>query len=280
MPQAGVNGADLLRRLPAPADVVRADDCLTVTRHARERIASGDLAEGAKLPSEKTLAEQWKTTRPTVRQALAALQADGLIDRRPPFGTFVRHPPAVTVQWATDRYQRRTDGPTSPFARDTERVAATPDWRWVTRRERAEPDVAARLGIESGDHVMRTEYVFLADGEPTQTSVSWEPFAFVGGTPIEEPEGGEGPVGVVARFDSIDVHIDAVTEIVRARPATDSERQALSLASGSWVQLVERTHLTGERPVETADIVRPAEYAARGYRIPIDLVPGVRGPSG
>ncbi len=235
----------------------------------RERIASGDLAEGAKLPSEAALAKQWETTRPTVRQALAALQADGLIDRRPPFGTFVRRPPAVTVQWATDRYQRRPDGPTSPFARDTERVQATPDWRWVTRRERAEPDVAARLGIEPGDHVMRTEYLFLANGEPTQASVSWEPFTLVGGTPIEEPEGNEGPAGVVARFDTIGVHIDAVTEVVRARPATDGERQALGLASGSWVQLVERIHIAGERPVETADIIRPAEYAARGYRIAI-----------
>ncbi|SNQ47076.1 GntR family transcriptional regulator [Frankia canadensis] len=237
----------------------------------RSKIASGEIASGARVGSESSLAAEWNTTRETVRKALEVLRVEGWIVRQHGRGSFARRRPAVDVQWATDRYQRSASGPTSPFARDTAKVKATPDWQWVTRRERADPDVAARLGIDVGEHVMRTEYVFRANGEPTQTSVSWEPFALVGGTPIEEPEGGDGPVGVVARFDSIGVLIDAVEEIVTARPATDSERAALSLASGAWVQVVERTHLAGDRRVETADIVRPAEQAARGYRIPIPL---------
>ncbi|MCM3886137.1 GntR family transcriptional regulator [Frankia sp. R82] len=242
---------------------------LRIADDIRTKIVDGRIAAGERVGSDSTLAAEWRTTRPTVRQALDVLRAEGWIVRQPGRGTFARRRPAVSVQWATDRYQRDSSGPTSPFARDAAKVKATADWRYITRRERAEPDIAARLGIEAGDHVMRTEYVFLANGQPTQSSVSWEPFALVGGTAIEEPEGSDGPVGVVARFDTIGVHIDAVTEIVRARPALDAERQALGLSSGSWVQVVERAHLAGERPVETADIVRPAEDAARGYRIPI-----------
>lgn len=235
----------------------------------RRRIASGELAEGAKLPSEKDIAEQWGTSRPTVRQALGALYADGLIDRQAPFGTFVRRRPGVEIQWTDTRYQRRPDGPTSPFARDAQQAGAVPDWRWTTRRERADERIAARLGIEPGDHVMTTGYQFLVSGQPVQLSTSWEPYAIVGGTPIEEPEGGTGPVGVIARFDSIGIRIDTVTEIVRSRPATGDERRTLNIAPGMWVLEIERTHLAGERPVEICDIVQPADRAARGYRIKI-----------
>ncbi|WP_163548358.1 GntR family transcriptional regulator [Candidatus Frankia nodulisporulans] len=235
----------------------------------RRRIASGELAEGVKLPSEKDMAAQWGTSRPTVRQALAGLFADGLIDRQAPFGTFVRRRPTITIQWATDRYQRRPDGPTSPFARDAQQSGVTSNWQWNTRRERADEPTATRLHLDTGAHVMVTNYVFTADGSPIQLSTSWEPYNLVGGTPIEEPEGGPGPTGVIARFDTIDVRITEVVEIVRARPATADERRQLGMPAGSWVQAVERTHLAGERPVETADIIRPADQAARGYRVAI-----------
>lgn len=45
--------------------------------------------DGDKLPSEPELAETLGASRPTVRQALAALELDGLIIRRQGVGTFV-----------------------------------------------------------------------------------------------------------------------------------------------------------------------------------------------
>ena len=46
-----------------------------------ERIRSGEWKVGAYLPAERQLAETYATSRGTVRQALAQLAADGLVDR-------------------------------------------------------------------------------------------------------------------------------------------------------------------------------------------------------
>ncbi|WP_131769997.1 GntR family transcriptional regulator [Candidatus Protofrankia californiensis] len=241
---------------------------LRIADALRQQIADGELAEGTRIPSEVKLAETWGTTRPTVRQALDVLLTEGLITKQATRGTFVRRRPAITVRSST-RYQRRPAGETSPFARDAQREGAAPDWVWDTQRTRAEGRIADRLGLAVGEHVMKTRYLFRADGRPVQASVSWEPFALVGGTDIEEPEGTDGVTGVIARMDTIGVHVDRVTELVRARPADDDERRELDVPDGVWVMTIERTHWAGGRAVETADITIPADRYALAYEIPV-----------
>lgn len=55
----------------------------------REKITSGAIAQGERLPTELELIEQFGVSRITVRQALAALADDGLIERKQGRGTFV-----------------------------------------------------------------------------------------------------------------------------------------------------------------------------------------------
>lgn len=50
----------------------------------RERITSGDLREGHRLPSESALAQQAGVSRSTVREALRTLEQAGLIQRASP----------------------------------------------------------------------------------------------------------------------------------------------------------------------------------------------------
>lgn len=57
------------------------------------RIIEGEYREGDRLPSEHTLAERFETSRPTVREALAQLRADGIIATRQGSGTTVRRRP-------------------------------------------------------------------------------------------------------------------------------------------------------------------------------------------
>ncbi|MEW6341994.1 MAG: FadR/GntR family transcriptional regulator [Pseudomonadota bacterium] len=57
------------------------------------RIIDGEYREGDRLPSEHTLAERFETSRPTVREALAQLRADGIIATRQGSGTTVRRRP-------------------------------------------------------------------------------------------------------------------------------------------------------------------------------------------
>jgi GntR family transcriptional regulator len=233
----------------------------------RRQIATRELAPGAQMPSELKLAKLYGASRPTVRQALDVLHDEQLIDKIPTIGTFVRHPPTLQTRSST-RYAR---GPaeTSPFARDAHQAGATPEWTHATERVRATEDITQRLGIDPGAHVMRTTYLFRANGRPVQTSVSYEPFAIVGGTPIEEPEDGEGPRGVVTRFDTIGIHIDRVLERIQAAPATEDERRQLDIPDGMWVQRIQRTHYTGKLAVETADITVPADRYQLEYEIEI-----------
>src|SRR5690606_220356 len=56
----------------------------------RARIASGDLAPGAVLPSEAALGAEAGVARSTVRRALAVLEADGLVAAVPGRGRVVR----------------------------------------------------------------------------------------------------------------------------------------------------------------------------------------------
>ncbi|MDT3438342.1 GntR family transcriptional regulator [Pseudofrankia sp. BMG5.37] len=241
---------------------------LRIADDLRRQITSGDLAPGTQMPSELKLTKLYGASRPTVRQALDVLHGEQLIDKIPTVGTFVRRRPALTTRSST-RYARQP-GETSPFARDAKREGARPDWDHETNRIRAGEDVAARLGLEVGVHVMRTHYLFRADGRPIQTSTSWEPFEIVGGTAIEEPEEGPGSRGVVARFDTIDVRIDRVVERVRARPATEEERRQLDIPEGVWVQQIERTHYAGDQAVETADITVPADRYELEFVIPVE----------
>lgn len=54
-----------------------------------EQIKMGELSPGSRLPSERTLSEQLSVSRMTVRQALAVVHDQGMIERRAGEGSFV-----------------------------------------------------------------------------------------------------------------------------------------------------------------------------------------------
>ena len=56
----------------------------------RDQIVSGELAAGARLPGEPTLAEDHEVSRVTIRRALGRLAEEGLIIKRAGSGTYVR----------------------------------------------------------------------------------------------------------------------------------------------------------------------------------------------
>ena len=53
----------------------------TLTRQLRQHIASGGLKPGDSLPAERTLALQYRVSRPTVRTALLTLAHEGILVR-------------------------------------------------------------------------------------------------------------------------------------------------------------------------------------------------------
>lgn len=61
-----------------------------IVEQLKEMISAGELKHGEKLPSERELAESLGVSRASVREALTALEAIGILDSRPGEGTFVR----------------------------------------------------------------------------------------------------------------------------------------------------------------------------------------------
>lgn len=60
-----------------------------VAEQLLEKIHSGELAPGSRLPNETELADQFEISRGVIREALTILQAQGYIRRRPKEGTFI-----------------------------------------------------------------------------------------------------------------------------------------------------------------------------------------------
>ncbi|GHF93146.1 GntR family transcriptional regulator [Streptomyces filamentosus] len=58
----------------------------------RTQIATGQIKAGERLPSEAQLAARYTVSTPTLRNALALLQAEGLVEKVHGKGNFVRYP--------------------------------------------------------------------------------------------------------------------------------------------------------------------------------------------
>lgn len=92
----------------------------------RELIASGEFAVGARLPAERDLAQQLGVSRPSVREALIALEVEGWVEVRTGSGVYViergerRAPaPAAEAEWGPlelIRARRVVEGETAAIA--------------------------------------------------------------------------------------------------------------------------------------------------------------------
>jgi DNA-binding FadR family transcriptional regulator len=63
-----------------------------IAEQLRSLIASGEFCPGSRLPAERDLAQQLGVSRPSVREALIALEVEGIIDVRTGSGIYVRTP--------------------------------------------------------------------------------------------------------------------------------------------------------------------------------------------
>ncbi|MCE9613916.1 MAG: substrate-binding domain-containing protein [Lentisphaerae bacterium] len=61
-----------------------------ITAALREMVLDGRLKPGDRLPSSQALAKLWNAPQPTIQRALSPLVKEGLLDRTPRVGTFVR----------------------------------------------------------------------------------------------------------------------------------------------------------------------------------------------
>lgn len=69
-----------------------------VVARLREKIEGGEFAVGDRLPSEAQLTGAFSVSRTVVREAIATLRADGLVEPRQGAGVFVLEPAATVLR--------------------------------------------------------------------------------------------------------------------------------------------------------------------------------------
>lgn len=69
-----------------------------ITSHLKERISLGEWQLGDKLPAEESLAQEYRVSRITLRQAMAELEQQGLISRQRGRGAFLTGLPSPFIQ--------------------------------------------------------------------------------------------------------------------------------------------------------------------------------------
>jgi GntR family transcriptional regulator len=127
-----------------------------VAEDIKAAIAAGEVAAGSRLPSESELAERYSVSRGTIRQAFAALRADGIIASR-------RGARRVVI--GGTRVQSFAE--LLSFSRWARAMGEEPGGRVISLQRRpAKPLEAERLAISLGAPIYHLTRVRLLSGRP------------------------------------------------------------------------------------------------------------------
>ena len=200
----------------------------------RQRIVAGEWAPGTALPAEQLLASQHGVALGTLRQALALLVDQGLVDRLHGKGTFVRSGLAGAPMLRFFRF-----GPADADAgagTDTEVPASRILARQVLPATAA---VAQSLGLPRGAEVLRLRRLRSLGGVPRLVEDIWLPLPRCDALVASDPAGwGDLLYPLMASTCGVHVH-RAVDEIGFGQLNTSDARQ-LQLPTGHPCALVQR----------------------------------------
>jgi GntR family transcriptional regulator len=197
-----------------------------------------DLAPGARLPGDHELCATYDVSRTVVRQALAELETEGVIERVKGRGTFVApHKTAERlVQSLTGLYE--------------DVAARGSHLRSEVRRQEVVPadqQIADELGLQVGAPVIVVERLRHVDDEPWVLATTYLPYDLA-----------PGLVGDDLRDQSLYALLEETYGVtlthgrraVEAAVASTALAKALAIAPGDPVLVLRSTSYAGERPVE------------------------------
>jgi GntR family transcriptional regulator len=215
-----------------------------VREYVRALIA--DAAPGTAAPSERDLVHRFGVARMTVRQALDALVAEGLLKRVPGRGTFV-----LRVQ---------TGGPArlTTFGEEMERRGMTASSRTLfARMEAAGPGVARALDVEVGANVVHWQRLRLGDGLPLCVDDTYLADSVVPGfLEMELPE------SLYAELNRRDLLPTWGEDTITAAAATPEEAGLLGVEESSPVLQIKRRALADSIVVQLSrSTYRPDRFS-------------------
>ncbi|NEC92278.1 GntR family transcriptional regulator [Streptomyces sp. SID12501] len=242
-----------------------------IAEELRAAIEAGQLAPGDRLPSERTLAQQYGAARNTAREAIRLLAEEGLVTARHGSGVFVREPQRL-LRFGSDRYSRahRETGLT-PFRLEARRQGkeARIDVVSITRN-RPPQDIAERLDVPAEDEsVLHRENHYFADDEPVQIVSTYLRWDEAQGTPLTRPDTGKD--GIYGRLEELGHVMTRVRDEITARMPTPAEAAVLTLPSG--VPVIEVLHTSLDQqgaPFEVSRYVHRADRTGLLYELPVE----------
>ncbi|MGP3922290.1 GntR family transcriptional regulator [Streptomyces sp. 8N616] len=231
----------------------------------RDAITAGEFPPGSPLPSETQLIDRYKVSRPTVRNAIAALRTEGLIEVRHGKGSFVRAAatPAVTIERnitrnGSGRYIAPTgtvwDHEQEPAVYRTKTTAAT----------------GLLLQLDEDEALFGCDRLLIDPATGTRLlHRTLIPFAVAEGTPLADAPDTE-PAAIYGLLTQAG-HKLWWSETVRARMPLPDERTVLELPDATpVVHTLRITHGTDDAPLILEELRASGDRAQLSYRITAD----------
>ncbi|MER5916314.1 GntR family transcriptional regulator [Streptomyces sp. NPDC001982] len=238
----------------------------------REAILSGEFAPDSLLPSEAQLMARYGVSRPTVRNAIAALRAEGLIDVRHGKGSFVRSSgqPVLTIE---RRISLTAEGTFVMPNGDIWQEAEQPS----TYRTRTTKDTGRLLQLDEEEALFGCDRLLIDPGTGTRVMHrTLIPFEVAEAVPLLGKEPCKPPAAIYWVLTKAG-HTLSWTETVRAHMPLPDERTTLQLPDATPVLHVARTvHDADERPLFLEELRFGADRAELAYRITADKQPAQR----
>jgi GntR family transcriptional regulator len=204
-----------------------------VREHVRSLIEA--QPPGSAAPSERELVARFGVARMTVRQALDALVAEGLLERIPGRGTFVAQPP-------------KTAGRLTSFTEEIRRRGMLPESQTLLARvEQAGPGVARALDISPGDPVLHWRRLRRAD----QAIVCVED-AYLNEVLLPGFLQAAMPTSLFDALAARGLRPTWAEDAITADKANAEEANLLQVQPGNPILVVARRALAGEKPVEVS----------------------------
>ena len=180
----------------------------TLSAEIRDR---GFTATG-RLPSESELATRFSVNRHTLRQAVAALQVDGLIRIEPGRGMFVQH---ELLDYVLSRRTR--------FTENLQRQGLLPSKQLLTARELAASErIAHELQLGKGATVLMVEMLDEANEQPIGLATAYYPAVRFSGL-LNMLTTGAKTTEILAHFGVRD-YIRAKSRITTKMPSAETAR--------------------------------------------------------
>lgn len=222
-------------------------------KHAQLRDRLADLATGlgpeSAIPSERELMATFDVSRATVRRAIEALIADGLLHRVHGKGTFVARP----------RLESRLH--LASFSQDMRRRGLTPSTRLLTIEMATPPaDVAAWFGEETA---WRVDRVRLADDQPIALEHSWYSASLL--PDLDAFDLGGSLYAVLS--EEYGVVIDSAEQTLWGESAEGRLAETLAAPAHTPLLVFRRTSTSLGRPVEHA----VSRYRGDRYQVHMSL---------